>query len=1521
MSDFNIRFDLSPYYPDIFLKDKIYQTMDSVDYTTYISANSTIFIFNINCSDEDLKNYNDPGYLLFGIENSSFDYKIPSTYFFSYTKTGETLSILPYKIVEKFNFPTNQIQELLKSIGYNVNKINTGNSSLDEPLFTYYKLEIDDKSSNTIRTVFYLFFTEKDLDSINYNNYNSTTFYNSIYNNVFIYPYININNKIQGLEKILGASFNFNNFDSSSTNYIDPVDFDDKELIKYYEKIDYKYMERANIYTNTNNKLELLKYLSKNYNNFESFFNKCKEDKSIVIQNNEISKTYFSNMDYENKTLKSLTLTRLNNKHVNMNLTFSGKDKKYSFSLDNKIAYVKKNIDFNKFRYCPYNCSILNTPSIYQMNKNYYINGYINITKIKDNQETILYLINSYIYKTLVLINPNVINLIYLISQNVKLSIYNLFTTNNNLNFGTGINKINLYFVGTVRDTNTYYINKYKIVFSFNISNEKPVEYIIILGICFYNGDKINIKNTRITKMTNDLGYILYTNEDCSVGLAPQLYNQNNTVQIYETRRNLNLYDVKNILANINYDNIDDKNLFYKNILFNNYYTFIPYINPSIIQFTSGSEAVVANNLNVNVNKLNNFIKNMINISTNIIDLVNEDALLNLYNNLTYDLNLEKDNYGRKYIENFVYFPKILLPSNLPNTIYKYRLYTEIPNTEFSLEVVPAGYYKILKYTNYYPEYVFDSVSSENDKIILTIDDISKFLKINFCFMIKMPNDVFVDDSFMVDIFDQSKSYYMNESNYSFNIGSSETQIYLVALKSDDQPYINTQNIMYGFKLFNFFNSSSGLNELGNKYIINLRLYISSYLNFYQMIFNSNIFIEYNENNNCINNVDENYLELHNKNLLKDIVYYDFIRFNYDTDLTEIKNEYNNYKSQITDNLYNSKYYENLVKININRLVYISNTNKLVISLKKILNYLKLISNYIILENDNYEYIIEFINYNASVCYEITQVNYNIGTTYSTNNYYIQNLLTILKKITKIVSLQNINNLINSVTFCIEYFKDKILLTIKQILINSENVSSNADLSQEVKVIFGLIEKYVFEFSLNKLLLLDVENSINNLKNNDIVLIIKNRYPQISDDKVVILLDSIICLINIYNLNTKKIDELMYLLRLTNTETEEYLNILLEENLNDNVVKNFILFNTDYYVNQLDINNFNLNKFLTDYKTCIIYFSNPDFSSPVISVFYKKAISEGIVSFIDNTINYYSLISKQIIGIYKFIYNINIGVIPKVNIYEPKNISKIYYLLGELKKNYEKILEIADRNSINIFVELNPLILFFTNFIKSVKEFLFYIEIKLYLSNISQYNQIIFLDILKILEITELFTIINKIIDVINNFNSGNQKLINDYLSTIYQKIELSFGNGDCVDNQSLDMKINEYNKTANLIKKNNTQISNSFYENIIKCYIIKYKLKNLNGTINILDFQGQEIIIYQDFNLLYSRFIFSSFNFNKEIIKIIKLSNNYKLNILDYYYQTPNIDFYKQLINYNYLNNNYVFNSLQQFNSSDFIV
>ena len=1520
MSNLNIKVDLSPYLPDTYLKHDIYKSLDKVDYTSYISINTTIFIFNIKCSQDEYKYYNDPEYLLYGIKktqdsspNIDFDYQVPSTFFFNYKDSNIENLLKPYVELENENIINPILIDLLNKIGYDVNLLEYVYGSSPNLIlnFTYKELECYDSITDTKKRIIYLFFNIKNLEEINYNNYNSTVYYQKKYYNIFIYPFIFTNEKILSLNRNNNLFYNKNNYISKSINYIDLVDFDDKDLIKYFEKIDYKYMERRKNYLSTSNKLDLLINLSKNYKLYEDFFTISQNNKSIIISNNEISKTYYANLDYENKNLNSYTLSILNNNYVNNYLSYSGKEKQYSFTIDGKISYVKRLLELNKFKYSPYNCSILNIPSIYQMSKNYYINTYINlnyknIVELSNELSNELLLeTNTYLYKTLIAINPNLINLLYLISPDVKLSIHSLFQDCNQLNFGSSINKINLFFENTIKTSETFYVDKYKIIFNFKI-NDSEVSYVIILGICFYNGKNLNVTNTSITRNTDDLAYILFTNQDNSVSLCPQLYNLNELVKVYEDNDVINLYEIKNFKMLIDYNNLGEQ-FNYKDSLFNSFYTFIPFIQPIIVDYIQKTNNIngsiilsnpnpITNLFDINITKINNYIKNLINLSENIIELVDNDLILTFMNTLNYDFNLEL--YGKKYVYNYGYFPEVQLNSFLPNTINKYKLFNDIPETKNTLVSLPAGNYKVLKYKNFFPKYLFETTTKDNDLLILTINTINKFLNLDFLLFIKLPNNYVIDDKFIVDLNSSDKEYYLDRTNYSCNIGPSETQIFLVVSKKNGDPYVNSENIINGLELFSFYNQAYGINIPDNKYKIRLNLFFCTYLNFYQMILLSTVFTIYSENRNSLLDIDNSKLLLHNRVLLKDIVYYDFIRFNYlgEEDLKIVKQQYDTYNSKITDILYDSKYYANLIKINITRLVFIANTNKIIIYLKKAYYYLK---NYLLIEEKNIMYI-QLINWIGQVCLNITQINYSLGTTFSINNDYTQNYLILLKNITLLTSFESINDLIKNTEYIIYFFQEKIILTSKQIINDYNIIIDTPNINIDVKDEFIKIHDFLFKYELNILIIDQLSIKINNLLTSDIIQTVSIKYTNIDDIEIRLLINIVINFLHLVSLNSKKIDELINTVRII---YEDKTVDTLFTDLNNNVVKNMFLYNTDYY-NSLKIKNFNIDKFLNDYIICIKYFANPNNSSQTSHLYYLKSINENIINYINNTIKYLNLINIQIIGIYKYIYDIDIGIISKVDITKSDNIANMYYLLTVFKENYFNMNKIINENKINIFQEFNLVIDFFNEYIISIIDFLFYIEIKLYFSKLSTFNENLFLDILKILEISEFYTLINEIIQFINQISLGNTTIINEFITNAYDS-----------NNFELKNPIEELAELKSIISNYNYQNKNIYSilkKYILNSYIVTNKIQNFDGLILNITYQGQEIIIIRDYNILYYNLSNSSFNFDLYLISIVKNSIDYQISILDYYYESDESNnlFYKQLINYNYLYIGYIVNN-----------
>ncbi len=1514
-STFNMRMDLAPYLPDSYLKDRVYQSYDKVDYTTYISVNKTIFAFNIRCNnDTEFKYYNDPGYLLYGftqnLPNSStvYPYTLPSTYFFNSVRSVQNLQQrLPYVILNSSTEITIPIRTLIGEIGYNIDL-------LEEKYFYYAEIECTDSCINVLerKIITYLFFTQKDLDAINYNNYYTTAYYFEKYNNVFIYPYINIpgpTGRINGLNRNLALFFTLSETRTlSPNNIIEPINFDDREIIKYYEKIDYKYLEREDYYTDTQNKLELLKYLGKNLSNYSEYFKESQINGDLMISNNEISKVYYNNLDYEHDYQQSYTLTKLNNKYLNSNKTYSGKDKKYSFTLDNKISYVQKDIKDTGFRYDPYNYSVINIPSIYQMSKNYYLNTYVDILKWDpSDSKNLLFVTNCYLYKILLMINPLIINSGYLVNSNVKLIINNIFSDNNNLVFGFGLDKITLFFKGEPRVTNTYYINKYKINFQFNLSDSETANYIIILGICFYNGQNINLLSYDTTRNTDDLGYILYTNEDLTVSLNPSIYNLNKQIKIYE-QKEVFLYDLKRYTLSLNFldKNLLDDNSNFDDFQLINFYNLLINFNKDKL---NKKKNYVSNILNTTINKVNNFIKNLININTNIYVFKQNNfksKSLMTYD-LLYDLNLEDPDINLIY--NLTYYPIVLQYSYLPLNVNKYKVYTRFPENVQNLVTLPAGYYKVIKYTNFFPKYDFLEKTTENDKLVLTINTINSFQENNFCLLIRIPNNAYVENKFFVDIQDSNKGTYYSNSNYLTNMNNQEVELFLVVANSNGQLYYTTNNILYAYKLFDSYNSLNNVSTGLGDYKIKIMGYISSYLNLYQIVMNLLLFNDYIEKNSVLLDLQSIKLELHNKNLLKDIVYYDFKRFNFSTNLSNIETQYLNYNFEITNKLNDSK---NLVIYSgdtITNVIYILNLNKIINLSNKILNYMILVKNYLLQKNINFDFLINFINYNGLQCLYISLTNYNLNTTYCINSSSAQNLFKILSNLPKTVTLDTIVDLIASVEVVINYLKVKITLTIDIInntinKIQELNTINNQDIISIVDDTNLIIENYV----LNMILYDSIDKSLNDLDSPDIKNIIKSTYPSYTEVEIYIIITSLISMVKILFHNTEKIDELINTLRLITTDST--IDGIFPE-LNNNVTKNNFIYNTSYYNDNLQIKSFQFSKFTVDLALIISNYSAPTSSSVDASALYRKAISENVITIIGKLNDTFDEITQKLIGIYKFIYNITTGIIPKFDIYRTENIGYMYYLVAEFLKYLKNLSQIIIDNGILLFTEFNPIVFFMEKFMYSITEYLYLIQLQMtfrQFNNFAQIGNVVYIpeDILKILTIDEVYKIFKNIIEKIFILIQGqDQNLINDILTQEYEN----------KDNILLTNPETEFLEFKEILKKfqfGNVQVYNILKNYVLNSFIVVKKQKDFSTIINRLDFQGENIVVLQDFIILYENFENSTFNFDSRILKIINYFNSFMLTTSDYYYQTSNIDLYKQLINYNYLKYQFINNVVQ---------
>jgi hypothetical protein len=1446
MSDIEIQIDNRPYTPDIFIKNNVYNTADVTNKSTYIAADTNIFIFNLNSKYNSLTNkYNDPLYMLYGVETpANIPYLFPPLYF--YNKIDSNSS--PYMITYSTNLLTENIITLLQNIGYSQTDIVYTQppiaNQFDTTFYTqfyYQEITVTDSVSTIKRNIIYMYFAVNSINSDIYNNlnkYNSTVFYNSKLWNVIIYPFINT-------EIIPYSSLNINyNYDitslkkSKSKNIIRTIDFNDRDIIKYVDKIAYKYFENKDNTAIQNNKLDLIQNYSRYIKNYENYIKDNSNKQNIMISVNEISRIYYN--DTESNNQNSYTTTQLNFSNINNNNTYSNEENKYSFSGNNKFAIL--NLDRDNTYSC-YNYDITNMSSIYQQCKNYYVDCYYDIiNNVGINSMTV---INCYLYKILILIDPKIINANYLVQNTVSLKINDLFELNNKLEFGTFLNKIKLNIIGTIRHTDTYYINKYKISYS-TIVNDISYEYIIILSIAFYNSNYINITDTSITSTADDLGFINYTNLEQEVDLNPIIYNISNNLSIYENLNLLNFWDLKKYNFLIDYQFFSP----YKNrnntMSIKNFYFDI---SNCITPLKNKSGKFYNNLLNILISKINNFIKNIINISDNFLslkynsDTIKTETLISI---------LLDNNIDNKYIYDYTYLPSIQLDpiySLLP--INKYKNFIEIPNSNF--KALPAGYYKIINYTNLYP--IKDLISPIDDSLVQSIKTTEEFLKYKFCLMIRLPDNLNIDDEFFVN--NSTTTNFWTPDNYSFNNGDNTTYIFLVLLNYMNTPYVNSQNIIYGIQLFDYYNyiNQENIYNTNNKTIVNL--YINNYLNLYQI----NMFIEtynfFDEESNLIFNVDNTMLKLHNQTFLQQIVYYDFQRFLNSFNFQDITNQYNLYNPLITSKLYLNKICLTMIKYNIKRFILVDNLKKIIILLKRCLSYLCIIKNNKIISPDkNNSYLINLVFYNISTIKQFDQINYDLNITYCISGYITKNSLVSLSNILIENNLENISNYIIKTKYLINYYLKKISL-VEPTIINS----SNLDYINFCNTNNFNFDIYFYNEVIDNLVIDELENDIYNFENNTSIAIFNGF--NINLEKRDFLLQQIGCFINVILNNSTKIDELLNLVKLI---YHAPVDPLIPLNLNNLVVKNYFIYNNAYYNTNINVATFDIINFFNDIITIVNSFSTSII--PSVALTYQNLIAQNILIYLSQSIINFQDINNKIISIYKYIYNIpSIPGLPQLDIFDNAEIANFYKLLETFKSNYLNVFRLLKEQDVQMFQEYNLTNNFLDLYIFSIEEFLLYAQLKVDFSNSLLLKEGVYIydDLLKIMTIENAQKYINLLI-----------KSIDDVLVK------------------------KDYNTISRYIEAIRLKLAQERLGNLVFMDILNNK--------KIINYGGSDVISYQDLNIVKINLDYSSFNFNPYILDIIKKVNIINYDIYDYYYNTTDIDFYKQLINYNYLPISYLY-------------
>ena len=1532
MSDFEINYDTRPYLPDIFIKESIYNSFDAVNNNNNIEINSTIFVFNIN---EPLSSiYNDPGYLLYGIKKNLTIYDFPSLNFF-YSKNSFA-NVKPYKSNQITYILDNNLTNLLESIGYNINNIN-------ENEFQYQELLVTESETSSKKNIIYLYFNLKNCPTItNYNDYSSTIYYNNQYWNILIYPY----NKLINVPYIpVDIFYNYNNQIKNKSNGINKtiktIDFDDRENIKYFEKIDYKYLENSKFTMDSKTNMETLRNYSFNIKNYSEYIKDQEKQIVININLNDICKMHYFTTDYSIKYANTYTNIYLNNKHINNYKCFCNDNNKYSYSADNKIANLGFINQDNK-NYSCYNFDQINNPTTYQQVKNYYLNSYFNIIDYSDTNANSLITINCYLYKIMLIINPKIIDTNYLLA-NVHTSIFSLFENSNILAFGNQNDKLKLYVLDNIQPTNLYYINKYKIIFEFtdtnldtNTNTNKTFSYIIILGIAFYNGEKISILDTNNTSTVNDLAYINYSIVEPTITLSPTVNNFKNIAKIYEQMSNYNIKNIKKYTYIFNYKflSLYDSQESYTRFI--NFYYFIPNITTPLKTKTNEYYKNVFNMLML---KVNNFIKNIFNINDNFYNFKIDNSIKNyIQNSILFDENIvchncdkkhkhkneneneneneheydnnekctkESDNCNNtiKYIEYFTYCPKINLEylTIEQNYMGKYKQIVLNPykNTDIdSFGIIPFGKYIKFNYINYEANYP-SVIDEEFVKSIKTISDIIGY---NFSLLVMIPYSGYDQDN---EFYCSNPKYFWTKP-YSSNIGGNFTCMYIVLTDNLGNPYefnsvpnqnlspnpnpnsnsnsnpnpnpnpnspkilnkccSNPNGIIYGIRLFNYFNYVS--ENLNLKLVLNL--FFNKYINLTQLIILSETYMFYSDSNNVLWNINNSILKLHNFNSLKEIVFYDFKRFENPYNKKNLLSEYKKFNYKFLQILSDNKIELNKLRYDIKVSIYSTNILKTIMLLQKCVNYCEIIKTNIMLGYYQNQMLISLIKYNIGIVSELYNICYNLNICSGTFNTSIYDKISLIYSIDINHSLENINNYQIFCIYIINYSLEKLDGILK--LLNINNLSKSNLYYGLYNSIYQLIAHEQINFYIGEEINYDIEQLISNTN-----ISLLNNFNNLNSDKKILLLKQIGAFIKIIAYNSTKIDELFNLAKLMGNNT---INKYLPVSLNSQVVKNDYIYNTFCYTECSNVPRFDIDTFLSNTNDLIIKLSLP-INNPTSYINYEKAIQEGILIYLSNTILYFKQIINKIVNIYNFEHNI---LDPSnINIHDPIELGKFYHLLTEFYNSSNSFFDILYSSKINLFYEYDNLKISFNNLFYGCEEFLLYIKL---LNDFSNPNILYSTDIY-VQE--DLYSIIK--LDIFYDFTI---KTISNISNLVIKK------------NPELILIYIEKIK-SNIIDKNNKSLK-SFLEEYINNAIWELKGEIITGIHNIFNesiimYGFYYIIPYQDLLLYKESFNWASFNFWNQVLQTINSINQINSTIFETYYTDPTVtNFYTQALGYTYL-------------------
>lgn len=351
----NIKIDTVPYLPNIYLGNN--NRKDFIDFSNAISADKTIFIFNMVDNVIKETKYNDPNFFLFGNDNL-VEFNLPPINYFYNNVSQNNLAKNNYKILS-FRYESSDFDNiLLNEIGYKIN-INTISlpKNINNTLFStttesvIINPKIDTKITLTIETG--KAFTTNELIVISSTTDSSNYFQGTIFSYDVNFGIIEINvdtSEVYG--NYTNASYyNVSILGNEFFRELEITDFKSNKFIVYFYYFKYLYLDskNPNNLVNYNNFTNNIFYNKQNWNIFIYPFNDVIDGYTYIKKSINIEKYPTKNSIYNYINVIDFSELKLTNIKDNIDYTYFEK-KNVNIKNLNKTFYLSKNIkSFNDY--------------------------------------------------------------------------------------------------------------------------------------------------------------------------------------------------------------------------------------------------------------------------------------------------------------------------------------------------------------------------------------------------------------------------------------------------------------------------------------------------------------------------------------------------------------------------------------------------------------------------------------------------------------------------------------------------------------------------------------------------------------------------------------------------------------------------------------------------------------------------------------------------------------------------------------------------------------------------------------------------------------------------------------------------------------------------------------------------------------------------------------------------------------------------------------------------------------------